>query len=245
MGHHELKMELHTHTDFDPMDWIEHSAEQLIDEAARQGVGVLAITCHNALQWSPLLAQYAQNTGVLLIPAVEASIEGRDVLIYGLREFHPPMSFAELRHLRQLEPEIFVIAPHPFYPGMSCLGSKVFEHADCFDGIEYCHFYTSHVDFNRKAVEAAHQLNKPLIGTSDIHLLAQMGKTTSTIQVPEISFSAVSAAIKRGDVQLHSKPLSWAQVGWYLLHLKIIGTKGLLARLGVLRRKNASGSHKV
>jgi predicted metal-dependent phosphoesterase TrpH len=238
LGLYELEMELHTHTDFDPMDWIEHSAEQLIDEAGRQGVGVLAITCHNALQWSPLLAQYAQNAGVLLIPAVEASIEGKDVLIYGLREFHHPMTFAELRHLRRLEPEILVIAPHPFYPGVSCLGAKLFEYADCFDGIEYCHFYTSQVDFNRKAVEAAQELNKPLIGTSDIHLLSQMGKTTSSVRVQEISFAAVSAAIKRGDVQLRSTPLSWLQVGWYLFHLKIIGAKGLLARLGVLRRRN-------
>lgn len=235
-------MELHTHTDFDPVDWIEHSAEQLIDEAARQGVGVLAITCHNALQWSPSLAEYAQNAGVLLIPAVEALVEGKDVLIYGLREFHPPISFAQLRQLRRLEPEVFVIAPHPFYPGMSCLGAKVFEYADCFDGIEYCHFYTSHVDFNRKAVEAAHQLKKPLVGTSDIHLLSQMGKTTSSVRVHEINFAAVSAAVRRGDVQVHSEPLSWTQVVWYLLHLKIIGTKGLLARLGVLRRKNATGS---
>jgi predicted metal-dependent phosphoesterase TrpH len=242
VGIHELKMELHTHTDFDPVDWIEHSAEQLIDEAARQGVGVLAITCHNALQWSPLLAEYAQNAGVLLIPAVEALVEGKDMLIYGLREFHPPISFAQLRQLRRLEPEVFVIAPHPFYPGMSCLGAKVFEYADCFDGIEYCHFYTSHVDFNRKAVEAAHQLKKPLIGTSDIHLLSQMGKTTSSVRVQEINFAAVSAAVRRGDVQVHSKPLSWTQVVWYLLHLKIIGTKGLLARLGVLRRKNVTGS---
>jgi predicted metal-dependent phosphoesterase TrpH len=242
VGIHKLKMELHSHTDFDPVDWIEHSAEQLIDEAARQGVGVLAITCHNALQWSPLLAQYAQNAGVLLIPAVEASIEGKDVLIYGLREFHSPMNFAQLRQLRRLEPEIFVIAPHPFYPGVTCLGAKVFEYADCFDGIEYCHFYTSHVDFNRKAVKAAHQLNKPLIGTSDIHLLSQMGKTTSSVRVQETSFAAVSAAIKRGEVQVCSTPLSWAQVGWYLFHLKIIGTKGLLARLGMLRRKNAAGA---
>ena len=32
-----LKVELHTHTDFDPSDVIAYSARQLIDEAARQG----------------------------------------------------------------------------------------------------------------------------------------------------------------------------------------------------------------
>jgi len=243
LGAYRLKMELHAHTDFDPMDWIGHSAFQLIDEASRQRVGVLAITCHNALQWSPSLKEYAQNAGVLLIPAVEASIEGKDVLIYGLREFSSPMNFGQLRALRQAEPEVFTIAPHPFFPGVTCLGTKVFDYSDCFDAIEYCHFYTSHVDFNRKAVQAARALNKPLIGTSDIHLLSQMGKTTTTVSVAEVSFSAVSAAIKKGDVRLDSRPLSWRQVFSYMLHLKIIGAKGLLARLGLMERRNNDSEH--
>jgi len=189
------------------------------------------------------LEEYARNAGVLLIPAVEASIEGKDVLIYGLREFTSPMSFSQLRALRRAEPDVFTIAPHPFFPGVTCRGTKVFEYADCFDAIEYCHFYTAHVDFNDKAVQAARLLNKPLIGTSDIHLLSQMGKTTSTVNVDEISFSAVSAAIKQGNVRLDSRPLSWRQVFSYMLHLKIIGAKGMLGRLGLMKRRNNHSEH--
>ncbi|MFN8006235.1 MAG: PHP domain-containing protein [Terriglobia bacterium] len=230
-------MELHSHTDFDPVDWIEHSAEELIDEAARQGVKVLAITCHDALQWSSQLEAYARAAGVLLIPAVEASIEGKDVLVYGIKDFHSIESFEKLRRLRRQNPEILVIAPHPFYPAASCLGAKLFEYSDCFDAIEFCHFYTSQINFNLKAVQAAQSLAKPLIGTSDIHLLSQMGKTTSTVQVAELSYESIAGAIRRGEARLSSTPLAWSQVGYYLFHLKMIGAKGLLARLGFLRRK--------
>jgi predicted metal-dependent phosphoesterase TrpH len=236
-----LKMEIHSHTDYDPQDWIAHSAEELIDEVARQGIGVLAITCHGALQWSSALQSYAEANGVLLIPAVEASIEGKDVLIYGLEHFTHPMSFEQLRELRRQNPEILTIAPHPFYPSSSCLGHKLFLHQDCFDAIEYCHFYTRHVNFNEKAVVAARKLNKPLVGTSDIHLLSQVGKTTSTVSIPERTFPAVSAAIKAGQLELETSPLSLGQLSLYALQMLWMILKASLLRRGLLTRKGLPG----
>jgi predicted metal-dependent phosphoesterase TrpH len=236
----KLKMELHCHTDFDPEDWIGYSAYQLIDAAARQGIGVLAVTCHRALQWSKALAEYAESAGVLLIPGVEASIEGKHVLIYGLERFHHPMSFRELRELRRLNPDILAIAPHPFYPAASCLGQKLFEYRDCFDAVEYCHFYTRHINFNDEAVAAARALQKPLVGTSDIHFLAQIGKTTSTVTVPERSFAAVSAAIKSGKVELHTKPLPWLELSSQILKMNWMSTKSFLRRRGLLTQRPVS-----
>ena len=236
----QLRMEIHSHTDYDPADWIEHSAEQLIDEVARQGITVLAITCHRALQWSPELKAYADATGVLLIPAVEASIEGKDVLIYGLERFDHPMSFDQLRELRRQNPAILTVAPHPFYPSSSCLGHKLFLYQDCFDAIEYCHFYTRWVNFNEKAVEAARKLNKPLVGTSDIHFLAQVGKTTSTVEVSEKSFAAVSAAIKAGQLELQTKPLSLRQLIFQVVQMLWMNLKGSLLRARLLARKSAA-----
>lgn len=239
MPNFRLRMEIHSHTDCDPEDCIEHSAEQLIDEVARQGIGVLAITCHRALQWSSELKAYADAAGVLLIPAVEASIEGKDVLIYGLERFDHPMSFDQLRELRRQNPAILTIAPHPFYPSSSCLGHKLFLHQDCFDAIEYCHFYTRWVNFNEKAVEAARELNKPMVGTSDIHFLAQVGKTTSTVEVGEKTFAAVSAAIKGGQLELQTNPLSLRQLTFQVLQMLWMNLKGSLLRAGLLARKPA------
>jgi predicted metal-dependent phosphoesterase TrpH len=234
-------MELHSHTDYDPQDRIAHSAEELIDEVARQGISVLAITCHRALQWSSVLQSYAEGKGVLLIPAVEASIEGKDVLIYGLDHFEHLVSFDELRELRRHNPEILTIAPHPFYPSGSCLGHRLFLHQDCFDAIEYCHFYTRQVNFNEKAVVAARKLNKPLVGTSDIHLLTQVGKTTSTVRVHERTFAAVAAAIKAGQLELETRPLSLRQLSLQVFQMLWMNLKGSLLRGGLLRRKSRPG----
>ena len=241
MSKFQLRMEIHSHTDYDPRDWIDHSAEELIDEVARQGINVLAITCHRALQWSSRLQAYAEAAGVLLIPAVEASIAGKDVLIYGLEHFEHPMSFDQLRELRRQNPSILTIAPHPFYPSSSCLGQKLFLYEDCFDAIEYCHFYTRQVNFNAKAVEAARKLNKPLVGTSDIHFLTQVGKTTSTVNVSERTFAAVSAAIKAGQLELQTNPLSLSQLSLQVLRMLWMNLKGSLLRRGLLPRKAVVG----
>jgi predicted metal-dependent phosphoesterase TrpH len=236
----QLRMEIHSHTDYDPQDWIEHSAEKLIDEVARQGINVLAITCHRALQWSSELNAYAEAAGVLLIPAVEASIEGKDVLIYGLERFKHPMSFDQLRELRRQNPAILTIAPHPFFPSSSCLGRRLFLHQDCFDAIEYCHFYTRWVNFNQRAVAAGRELNKPLVGTSDIHFLTQVGKTTSTVKVTEKTFAAVSAAIKAGQLELHTKPLTLVELIFQVLRMLWMNLKGALLR-GLFARRAAAG----
>ena len=241
MSKFQLRIEIHSHTNYDPQDLIEHSAEELIDEVARQGIDVLAITCHRALQWSSQLKTYAEAAGVLLIPAVEASIEGKDVLIYGLDRFTHPMTFDELRELRRQNPMILTVAPHPFYPSSSCLRQRLFLHQDCFDAIEYCHFYTRWVNFNDKAVEAARRLNKPLVGTSDIHFLAQVGKTTSTVEVSEKSFAAVSAAIKAGQLELQTNPLSLRQLIFQVLQMLWMNLKGSLLRARLLARKSAAG----
>jgi predicted metal-dependent phosphoesterase TrpH len=237
MNSFRLKIELHSHTDFDPLDQIDYSAYQLIDEVARQGFEALAITCHDALQWSQSLADYAASAGVLLIPGVEATIEGKHVLIYGLEHFREPISFAQLRALRQSHPQVFTIAPHPFYPGDSCLGRKFLQYKDCFDAIEYCHFYTRQVNFNDKAMETAHILNKPVIGTSDVHLLRQVGKTYAYVTVKTKTFEAITAAIKAGQAELVSAPMSWLELTPLAFEMGKIGLRSRLMRLGLLSRK--------
>ena len=177
---------------------------------------------------------------MLLIPAVEASIEGKDVLIYGLERFTHPMSFDQLRELRRQNPAILTIAPHPFFPSSSCLGHRLFLHQDCFDAIEYCHFYTRWVNFNQKAVAAGRKLNKPLVGTSDIHFLTQVGKTTSTVKVNEKTFAALSAAIKAGHLELHTNPLTLIELILQVLRMLWMNLKGALLR-GLLARRAVPG----
>lgn len=233
----QLKIEFHSHTDYDPQDSIHYSAYQLIEEAARQSFDALAITCHDALQWSRSLSDYAASAGILLIPGVEATIEDKHVLIYGLERYRRPVTFNELRELRRSHPEIFTIAAHPFFPGSTCLGHQLTQHPDCFDAVEYCHFYTRSLNFNHQAVQIAREQKKPLVGTSDVHLLTQLGRTYSLVTLRDKSFEAISSAIKAGDVKLVSTPLSWPEIGNLLFQIQRIYWHGKMVRHGFLSRK--------
>jgi predicted metal-dependent phosphoesterase TrpH len=203
----ELKIELHAHTDYDPRDAVQYSAHELIEKASQLGFQALAITCHNALQWSEELRRFAADKGITLIPGVEASVEGFHVLIYGLRHFRPPISFVQLHALRQAHPEVLTLAPHPFYPGKSCLGYKLLEHRDCFDGVEFSHFYTKIVNFNRPAVKFAREFRKAVVGTSDCHMMEQMGTTFAVVSPAVNDYASIAAAIRRGQVRLVTRPL--------------------------------------
>jgi len=203
-----LKGDFHMHTREDPQDhrFVTHSAEELIDHAAKEGFEVLSITAHNKIHYSPYLRDYAAQRGILLIPGVEVSIEGKHVLLInylGTVEFK---SLADLKKVKS--PEVLIMAAHPFFPGFTTLKERLTAHIDLFDAIEYCHFYHRWFNFNRRAVALSKAHNKPLVGTSDAHFLMQMGHTYTVVNVNRKTAKAVVEAIKAGNIQVVSKPLS-------------------------------------
>jgi len=76
-----LKADFHIHTREDPHDFIRYTAVELLAEAARQGFEVLALTCHNKRIHNEDLRKRAEDLGILLIPGVEAAIEGKHTLL--------------------------------------------------------------------------------------------------------------------------------------------------------------------
>src|SRR5213593_2101591 len=154
----------------------------------------------------PFIAYNARDHGIVLIPGVEATVEGRHVLIYNADVAVDKLqTFADLRRYRT--PEWLVVAPHPFFPASYCLREKLWQEIELFDAIEFSHFYTPRVDFNRAAVKLARALGLPLIGTSDSHIDAQFGTTFSLIDA-DPTVEAVLSAIKAGHVSVVSRPLS-------------------------------------
>ncbi len=208
-----LKADLHLHTR-EGEGFIGYDARALIDRAARAGFQVLSITNHDIITFSADLQCYARERGLLLIPGVEATIEGKHVLLYNIDV--PPArirTFADLRRLRR--PEWLVVAAHPFFPGPVCLRQRLLEELDLFDAVEFSHFYTRGINFNRLAVRLAREIGLPLLGTSDSHLLPQLGTTYSLIE-GEPTVPSVLAAIRKGDVRVVSRPLTpveWVAIG--------------------------------
>jgi predicted metal-dependent phosphoesterase TrpH len=203
-----LKVELHTHTSDDPVDRIPHTATQLIDRAAALGYQALAITLHERqLDLRPLRA-YAAERGVVLIPGIERSVQGRHVLLLNFQSGAEDVrTFDDLARLKRRLPGL-VVAPHPFFPGSSCLGSYLDSHATLFDAVERNAMFTASLDFNRSAERWAVRHGKPVVGNCDVHRLRQLGTTYSLVDA-DPDPDAICQAIVAGRVQVESRPLSW------------------------------------
>ncbi|HID98090.1 MAG TPA: hypothetical protein EYP57_07880 [Thermodesulfobacteriaceae bacterium] len=207
---HLLKADLHIHTSEDPEDLICYSSTDLIDMARELGYEVLAITNHNSSAYSAYLRDYARERGIILIPGMEATIQGRHVLIYNM-DFSTVSrsSIASLETLKR--PDNLIVAAHPYFPSRVALRGLLKKHIQVFDAVELCHLYSRTVDFNRRARRVSKEYGLPMLGTSDAHQRRQLHTTYSLIEAdPEPE--AVIQAVKEGRVKIVSRPLSLADL---------------------------------
>ena len=206
-----LKVELHTHTADDPVDRIPHSALDLIDRAVLLGYGALAITLHDRQLDLRRLVPYAADRGLVLIPGVERTIEGRHVLLLNFQQGTDDVrTFVDLGRLKSRQPGL-VVAPHPFFPTSACLGKDLERHADLFDAVERNAMFTRTIDFNRRGESWAARHGKPVVGNCDVHRLWQLGTTYSLVDAAPDADS-ICGAIAAGRVQVKGRPLAWTEV---------------------------------
>jgi predicted metal-dependent phosphoesterase TrpH len=213
-----MKVDFHTHTADDPHDRIPHSTTQLIDRAAALGYGALAITLHERQLELTKVAPYAAERGVVLIPGIEQTIEGKHVLLINFRRGAEEVkTFSALARLKAREPGL-VIAPHAFFPAPSCLRSRLDRHADLFDAVEYNAMFTRSLNFNTRAVAWARAHGRPIVGNCDVHRLRQLGTTWSDVDAPA-DVDAICAAVSAGRVEVRATPLSWRDAAGIMVDL--------------------------
>lgn len=207
-----LKADFHIHSNEDNRDLIAYSAREFIDAASEKKFDVLALTNHDMFTYSQELADYAAEKGILLISGIESTIEGKHVVILNpKKDVEAVRTFEDLREYRKNHPEIFVIAPHPYYPHLRkySLRSNLLKNIDLFDGIEYSHYYTKVFNrFNSMACEVAKEYGKPVIGTSDSHHFFQIDMTYSMIDA-EKNVDSVISALRNNRIKIVSTPLSF------------------------------------
>ena len=201
-----LKVDLHLHTADDPLDRIPHSAADLVDRAAALGFGALAITLHDAQFADARLAAYARERRVVLIPGIERTIRGRHVLLLNFPSsaVEGVRSFADLARVRASGNGL-IVAPHPFFPGGTCLRAALDAHADAFDAVEWTYFWMRGLNFNAPAARWAAARGKALIGNSDLHDLRQLGRTYTLVDAPPDP-AAICEAVRAGRAQLRTEP---------------------------------------
>jgi len=210
-----LKSDLHLHCKGDPEDdYIEDTAKDYIDYAAKLGFNVLSFTCHKTVLDIKPFQKYAMKKGIVLIPGAEACIEEKDVLLYnftkkqvaGIKTFDDLRAIKSKKHL--------VIAPHPFYPHFEppffrnrSMNKLILANIDLIDALEFCNLYTSHMTFNTKAVLAAKKHRLALVGNSDAHNIRQMNTTYSWID-SKLDAESIIKAVKQRKVEIASAPRS-------------------------------------
>ena len=210
-----LKVELHTHTADDPVDAVPHTTFELIDHAAALGYDALAITLHEHQLDLRRFAPYAAERGIVLIPGVERSVEGRHVLLLNFaRGADEVRTFADLATLKARAPGL-VVAPHPYFPTKVCLRGALETHADLFDAVERNAMFIRGLDFNRQAERFAARHGKPVVGNCDVHRLAQLGSTYSLVDAPRDP-DAICEAIAAGRVRVESRPLAWSEAARFI-----------------------------
>ena len=201
-----LKVDLHLHSSEDPVDVIDHNAHQLIDKAAELGFDALALTLHDYDLRDPTLVAYASEHGIVLVPGVERTIEGCHVV---LLNFAAPTddvhTFEDLAKLRRTGNGL-VVAAHPYFPDRTCLRSRLERHADLFDAIEWSYFWTRGLNFNARAARFAVKHGKPLVASSDLHDLRQLGRTYSLV-LADRNPDSICAAIREGHVAIQTSPV--------------------------------------
>ncbi len=237
----ELKADIHVHTSEDPEDLVLYSATQLIDMAHKRGYKVLSITNHNKMTYSQYLRDYARERGIVLIPGMEATIEGRHVLLYNVDPLKVRRdSLLSLKDVR--DKNTLIVAPHPFFPGFCALRRRFLRYIELFDAVEISHFYTTNIDFNRFAATIALRRNLPLVGTSDAHQRRQFGLTYSMIASEEDP-DAVVEAIKTGRTRVVTRPISLGKMAG--IGLKMFWRNQVLRRFAGERHERRVAIHET
>lgn len=210
------RVELHSHSQGDPIDkHLSHSLFEHIDRAKEVGLNAIAITWHQKICADQKAFAYAEKKGVLLIPGMEADVERRHLVVLNVAEGDLPgePTWAQVRALKIRKPEVFILAPHPFYPHPTCLGNTMTEHADLIDAVEWCMIHVnwlpSRVNPNLRAARWAHEHGKPLVACSDAHTLSAIGKNASTVDAEELTANSIFTGIRAGRVNFHRRSLDF------------------------------------
>ena len=191
--------------------YLGHTIFEHIDRAREVGLNAIAVTWHRKICADAEAFAYARKQNILLIPGMEAEVDQKHLVVLNLVEgdLSGETTWDEVRALRARKPEVFMLAPHPFYPHPTCLGNRINQHSDCIDAVEWCMLHVgwlpARVSPNLRAARWAHQHGKPVVACSDAHSLSSIGKNASTVEADALMPEALFAAIRAGRVSFHRR----------------------------------------
>jgi predicted metal-dependent phosphoesterase TrpH len=209
-----LKTNLHFHTK--EGENVPYDIHQAVDCAREKGFDVLAYTSHKKFLCKEEYVKYAENKGILLIPSIEMEIDKKHIVVLNCdKEIEDVKSFQELADYKNKNPQILILAPHPFVFSLKSLRQRLLENIDLFDAIEMTVFSNKLFNFNKRAGEVTLKYNKPFIATSDTHFLKDFERGYALVNASERTSEAVLSAVKKGNFQNRINPMGpFAMLKW-------------------------------
>ncbi|MEM9445050.1 MAG: PHP-associated domain-containing protein [Verrucomicrobiota bacterium] len=239
----KYRVDLHNHCNCDPIDVLDYSAEQLIDQAKHLGIDVLSITPHRDYFIDPQASAYAKSKGILLIPGVERIVDGKEILILNADpRFFPNDAFstkADLEKARAYHGDsMLIVAPHPFYPRKTCAHQYLDEIHYLLDAVEFCHFYFPFYNPNQEAEIWAEKNDITILANSDAHQLKMVGYNSSLVEAKQLTAEAIFQGIRDNLVSYEYKYMDLLEFVIYAKNLVMQDLNRRLQRPGVIKREN-------
>ena len=216
----KYKCDFHIHVKGDPKDRnLKHTVKELIIEAEKQKFDILAITNHMQIFNISKYQKFAKQHNILLINGIEINIKFQHVIVlFPHKSILKVKTFSDLKKYKENNPQSIIIAPHPYYKTLTCLGANLKKNINLFDAIEYCHFYTQLLNApNKKALKIAHKYNKAIVGSSDVHKMKFFGTTYTELSMAKPTHKNIKKAITNYNFTNYiSNPLPFITAIYYI-----------------------------
>ncbi len=215
--------EMHCHTRLSRAKWVHRELPtpfELIDHALAAGLDFIAITDHDSQEAYPMVAAYAKEKGIVLIPSVEVTTRSNrlsrrrtHILAYGVEKKIPSRrSVKETIAAIHAQGGIAAVA-HPFcsrYGKVLYIGHQVGDYS--FDAVEVFNSDELPLD-NMRAQALALVLDLPGIGGSDAHCLENIGNTCVSVDIPKTDdWRDILQAIKERKHSVVNKQYNLAEL---------------------------------
>ena len=190
----QMLIDMHTHTSVYSTDsnLLPHEA---IERAAERGFDGVVLTEHDVV-WPAERAQHlSEQSGILVLPAVEVTTQLGHVLVYGLPALIPRITDAwRLRKLCDEQGALMYLAHPARDPGLRVPRDAMV----LFDGVEGLNGCDGPLQ-NQSASSRGRTRPLPPIGGSDSHTLHEVGTAGTEFTAEIRSVADLLAALRSGD----------------------------------------------
>ena len=190
-----VRFDLHTHTNYsDGTD----SAEEIIRQAEKIGLDGIAITDHDT--FGGLHAALEIETDLIIVPGIEISTCKGHILAYGISDGDFEIGLTPVETVDQIHRAGGIAVPaHPFDYIRLGIKDEIFNIKS--DAIEVINGCITLVHWNKKAREAALELNLPMIAGSDGHSTEEIGIAwTDFVTPPENWQDVITMILKKETI---------------------------------------------